>query len=41
MKIVRRDQSISPMERLNTRQAPVKNDVGREAGVAVIASPDI
>jgi hypothetical protein len=39
MKIVRRDQSISPIESPNTRQAPVKNEVVRGTGVAVTASP--
>jgi hypothetical protein len=41
MKMVRRDQSISPIERLKTRQALVSNDSERAVidGV-VIASPD-
>ena len=41
MKIVRRDHSISPIERPNTRQALVRNDSERaEPVVVVIASPD-
>ena len=41
MKIVRRDQSISPIERLKTRHALVSNDSERAVVVVVvIASPD-
>jgi hypothetical protein len=37
MKMVRRDQSISPSDISNTRKAPVMNEVVRGAGVSLTA----